>query len=136
VGVSQSFADSDQSQRELKQEDRLLISYKVVAYDFLLVPNAALSGAPKGHPSPVPGSPRSVAEGRSRHHRSAPHSPRSEAEGGTQKSAAVFTRSAGLFGYDLLHQVMVLAYANMAISISAESYSLLDLRPEATNSWG
>ena len=24
--------------------------------------NAALSGAPKGHPSPVPGSPRSVAE--------------------------------------------------------------------------
>jgi hypothetical protein len=31
----------------------------------------------------VPGSPRSVAEGRTRHYRSAPRSPRSEAEGGT-----------------------------------------------------
>jgi hypothetical protein len=39
--------------------------------------------SPEGHPSPVPGSPRSVAEGRIRHDRLAPHSPRSEAEGGT-----------------------------------------------------
>jgi hypothetical protein len=48
---------------------------------------AAQCGAersPEGHPSPVPGSPRSVAEGRIRHDRSAPHSPRSEAEGGTK----------------------------------------------------
>jgi hypothetical protein len=44
--------------------------------------------SPEGHPSPVPGSPRSVAEGRIRHDRLAPHSPRSEAEGGTMSSAA------------------------------------------------
>ena len=55
----------------------------VVVSPFYCASNAALSGVPKGHPSPVPGSPRSVAEGRTRHYRSAPHSPRSEAEGGT-----------------------------------------------------
>jgi len=65
--------------------------------------NAALSGAPEGHPSRVPGSPRSVAEGRNRHYRSAPRSPRSEAEGGTPpisggcKSSAGFVCSALLF---------------------------------------
>src|SRR3972149_6061866 len=67
----------------------------------LLPHNAALSGAPKGHPSPVPGSPRSVAEGRTRHHRSAPHSPRSEAEGGTIELSGGCKPSAGVVGYPI-----------------------------------
>ena len=78
-------------------------------------PNAALSGALEGHPSPVPGSPRSVAEGRDRHYRSAPRSPRSEAEGGTTKVSGGCRPSAGVICYaieiDALFYALVNCYA-------------------------